>query len=57
MADYIVRSKIADLIRKQGMMMASDSVGALDKVVEATVMKACDRCKGSGRKTVKPFDF
>jgi len=57
MADYIVRSKVADLIKGQGMMMASDSVDALDKVVEATVTKACERCKAGGRKTVKPFDF
>ena len=57
MADYIVRSKVADLIKSKGMMMASDSVDALDKVVEATVTKACERCKAGGRKTVKPFDF
>ena len=57
MAEYVVKSKVAELIRSQGMMMASDSVDALDKVVEQTVLKACERCKGSGRKTVKPFDF
>lgn len=57
MADYIVRSKVADLIKSQGMMMASDSVDALDNVVKETVIKACERCKSSGRKTVKPFDF
>jgi histone H3/H4 len=57
MADYIVRSKVADLIKGKGMMMASDSVAALDQVVEATVTKACERCQAGGRKTVKPFDF
>ena len=57
MAEFVVRSKVADLIKRQGMMMASDSVTALDKNVEATVTKACERCKARGAKTVKPFDF
>ena len=57
MADYVVRSKVADLIKSQGMMMASDSVDAVDKEVASLVTKACTRCKESGRKTVKPFDF
>jgi hypothetical protein len=57
MAEYIVRSKVADLIKKQGMMMASDSVDALDRVVADNVTRACSRCKARGAKTVKPYDF
>jgi len=57
MAEYVVKSKVAELIRSQGMMMASDAVDALDKVVESAVKTAIKRCKSNGRKTVKPYDF
>ena len=54
---YIVKSKVAELIRSQNMMMASDSYEALSKYVEDVVKKGCKRCTENGRKTVKPQDF
>ena len=57
MAEYIVRSKVADLIKKQGMMMASDSVDALDRVVSENVSRAGGRGKARGAQTVKPYHF
>lgn len=57
MAEFVVRSKVADLVKSKGMHMAGDAVDGLDKVVKELVEKACERCNGSKRKTVQGFDF
>ena len=57
MADLIVKSKVAEMIRGKDMMIASDAYDALNEHVEKTVHKAMERCSAGGRKTVKPFDF
>ena len=58
MADaLIVKSKVAELIRSQDMMMASDSYDALNTMVADAIKRAVKRCKDNGRKTVKPQDF
>lgn len=54
---YIVKSKVADLIRGKDMMMSSDAYEALNAQVENLITRACERCSQGGRKTLKPFDF
>ena len=54
---YVVKSKIADFIRAQNMMMSKDSYEALSGRVELMVKDAIKRCSDNGRKTVKPYDF
>ena len=57
MADLIVKSKVAEMIRSKDMMIAADAYDALNEHVEKSIHKAIERCSASGRKTVKPFDF
>ncbi|MFH0954886.1 MAG: DUF1931 domain-containing protein [Candidatus Micrarchaeota archaeon] len=57
MADLVVKSKVAEMIRSKGMNMAGDTVDALDKVVEWNLTRAVDRAKENGRKTVRPADL
>ncbi len=57
MADLIVKSKVAEMIRGKGMNMAGDTTDALDKVVEWNITRAIERAKENGRKTVRPVDF
>jgi histone H3/H4 len=54
---YIVKSKVADMIRSKDMMMSSDAYDALNDQVEVLIKRAIDRCSQGGRKTLKPFDF
>lgn len=54
---YVVKSKVADYIRSQKMMMAKDSYDALSARVEAMIKDSIKRCSDNGRKTVKPYDF
>lgn len=54
---YVVKSKVADLIRGQKMMVASDTYDALSSYVERALKSACKRCTDNGRKTVKPYDL
>ena len=54
---YIVKSKVADMIRSKDMMMSSDAYDALNDQVENLIKRAIDRCSQGGRKTLKPFDF
>jgi len=57
MADFVVVSKLKDLIKKEDMNCASDFPDALDKDVEILVKKACARAKSNDRKTVRPGDL
>ena len=52
MADMLVKSKVKEYIKNQGMNTGSDALEALDNEVEALVKKAVQRAKDSGQKTV-----
>ncbi|MFH1239947.1 MAG: hypothetical protein V1672_01915 [Candidatus Diapherotrites archaeon] len=54
---YIVKSKIADYIRSQNMMMSKDAYESLSAEVESMLSSSIKRCKENGRKTVKSYDF
>ncbi len=54
---YIVKSKVAELIRSQNMMVSADAYDAISMLVANKIKRACDRCQGNGRKTVKPYDL
>ncbi|QQR92389.1 MAG: NFYB/HAP3 family transcription factor subunit [Candidatus Iainarchaeum archaeon] len=54
---YIVKSKVADMIRSKDMMMSSDAYDSLNEQVEHMIKRAIERCSQGGRKTLKPFDF
>ena len=54
---YIVKSKVADMIRSKDMMMSSDAYDSLNEQVEQMIKRAIERCSQGGRKTLKPFDF
>ncbi|MFH1630845.1 MAG: DUF1931 domain-containing protein [Candidatus Aenigmatarchaeota archaeon] len=53
----IVGSKVKAVIKKQKMNTAGDFLSALDKHVEAEVVKACRRAAGNKRKTVRGKDL
>ena len=53
----IVKSKIAELIRSQSMMISAETYDALNEFVDRRLKQACKRCEANGRKTVKPYDF
>ena len=54
---YVVKSKVADYIRSQNMMMSKDAYASLSSQVETIISSAIKRCSDNGRKTVKPYDF
>ncbi len=54
MADLVVKSKVAEVIRSSGMNMAGDPTAALDALVADVLSKAVQRAKDNGRKTVRP---
>ncbi len=53
----IVKSKVAELIRSQNMMISAETYDSLNDYVERRLKQACKRCEANGRKTVKPYDF
>ncbi len=55
--ELIVKSKIAELIRSQSMMISAETYDTLNEYVEKRLKQACKRCEANGRKTVKPYDF
>jgi len=57
MAGLVVASKVKEIIKAQEMNCAGDFTDALDKEVEALVIKACARAKSNDRKTVRPGDL
>ena len=57
MADFVVVSKLKDLIKREDMNCASDFPDALDKVIEEKIKRACARAKSNDRKTVRPGDL
>ena len=54
---YVVASKVKELVKSEGMNMASDFSDALSKKVEELVKAAAARAKGNGRKTVRAIDL
>ena len=54
---YIVKSKVAETIRGQNMMVSSDAYDTLSMLVASKVKRACERCQANGRKTGKPYDL
>ena len=56
MADLLI-SKSGTKAAAKGVNVASDFYKALDKEVRALIAKAIGRCKGNGRKTLRPSDL
>ena len=54
---YVVKSKVADYIRSQNMMMSKDAYESLSGQVENMLSGSIKRGKENGRKTVKAYDF
>ena len=55
--NYVYKSKLAELLKEEGMRMSGDAIGAIDAMVEEAIKKAAERANSNGRKTVKPCDF
>ena len=55
--DYVMKSKIKDLVRENEAMMGGDFLEALDQKVKALVEEAIKRAKGNNRKTVRAIDL
>jgi histone H3/H4 len=54
----VVASKVKQLIKDQaGMNTSANVMDALTKVVEREILKAVERAKNDGRKTVMDRDF
>ncbi|MEX2720674.1 MAG: histone-like protein [Candidatus Wukongarchaeota archaeon] len=57
MVMYIVQKAYRDFAKKQGHLVGSDSIKALDEAVEKLIEAAMERTKANGRKTIKAQDF
>ena len=55
--NYVYKSKLAELLKEQGVRMSGDAIDAIDEMVEEAIKKAAERANSNGRKTVKPYDF
>ena len=55
--NYVYKSKLAELLKEEGMRMSGDAIEAIDAMVEDAIKKAARRANSNGRKTVKPCDF
>ena len=53
---YVVASKVKELLKSKGCMMAGDYVDALNSVVEWYVTKSAERAAANGRKTARSTD-
>ena len=53
----VVASKVKETIRKNKMNTASDLIPALEKHLIEEIGRACRRCAGNGRKTVRAADL
>ncbi len=54
---YVVASKLKELVKKNGMMMAGDLADGVSALLEDLVKKAVARAKANGRKTVRTEDL
>jgi histone H3/H4 len=57
MANYVVVSKVKDLVSSKDMNSSSDLADGLDKLVAENLARAIARCKANGRKTVSAKDL
>ena len=53
----IIGSKMKDAIRKNNCNVSSDVIEALSARVHEMIGEAVTRCKSTGRKTVRGYDF
>jgi len=53
----VVQSKVKDVVSATGMNSSGDLAEALSVVVEKKLIKAVERAKANGRKTVRPEDL
>jgi histone H3/H4 len=53
----LIGTRIKDIVHAVNVNATSDFIDALNKYVVSTCMKAVERCKENGRKTVKPCDL
>lgn len=57
MTDYVVKSKVKELVNNMNMRMSSDAVTELSKKVKWILEKAGERADKNGRKTIMPQDL
>jgi histone H3/H4 len=53
----VVQSKVKEVIAKHEMNSSGDLADALSAVVEKKLVRAVERAKANGRKTVRPEDL
>lgn len=53
----VVQSKVKDVISAAGMNSSGDLAEALSIVTEKKLIRAVERAKANGRKTVRPEDL
>jgi histone H3/H4 len=53
----VVQSKVKDVVSAAGMNSSGDLAESLSIVVEKKLIKAVERAKANGRKTVRPEDL
>ena len=53
----VVTSKVKDFISKSDMNSSGDLAESLSSVVEKQLIRAVERAKANGRKTVRPEDI
>jgi histone H3/H4 len=57
MANFVVVSKVKELVSSKDMNSSSDLAEGLDKLVAENLARAIARCKANGRKTVSAKDL
>jgi len=57
MADYVVQSKVREMVKKEGMNVGSDFMDELDKKLMEMVKGAVKTAKGYNTKTLKARDL
>jgi len=55
--NYVVGTKVKELLKQQGCMTAGDFVDELNSQVEGLVKRAAARAKSNGRKTARAGDL
>ncbi|MFH0962148.1 MAG: DUF1931 family protein [archaeon] len=53
----VVKSAVAEVVRKKDMRMSADTYDAIDKKIEELLVGALKRADANGRKTVMPQDL
>ena len=54
--NLLVKAKVKDYVKEEGLMSSSDLVEAINECVYECLDRAAERAKANGRKTVQPRD-